>query len=324
MTRQSIALELESQGAPQNPSRRDFVKRLGFGAAGCALAAATLGDAKAAQAASPHSEEAAQSDEAVGVLIDLTRCSGCQTCALACKESNQLPQPQVIPAALDAGALSFVDVRAQRDGSKAFVKRQCMHCLHPACVSACTVGALRKTAEGPVVYDADKCIGCRYCQYACPFGVPTYQWDNPLGLIHKCEMCVDRIAEGEKPACVAACPNGALRFGKRKELLAQAKAQISSRPDRYLAHIYGEHEAGGTSMLYLSDVPFAHLGFPSLDDSTISGHAETVMQLTPALAATVATLATGLHMIFRRRQLLAEQKAEYRLDGARHQKEERS
>jgi formate dehydrogenase iron-sulfur subunit len=324
MTRQSITLDAETQSAPREPSRRDFVKRLGIGAAGCALAA-TLGDAKMAQGFSPQSGGVdGESDEAVGVLIDLTRCSGCQTCALACKESNQLPQPETIPSALDAGALSFVDIRTQRDGSDAYVKRQCMHCLNPACVSACTVGALRKTAEGPVVYDADKCIGCRYCQYACPFGVPTYQWDNPLGLIRKCEMCVDRLAEGGKPACVGACPNGALRFGKRKELLAQAKAQISSMPHRYLAHVYGEHEAGGTSMLYLSDVPFARLGFPTLDDSTISGNAETVMQLTPALAATVATLATGLHLIFRRRQMLVEQKAEYRLNEPHQQKEDRS
>jgi formate dehydrogenase iron-sulfur subunit len=168
------------------------------------------------------------------------------------------------------------------------------------------VGALRKTADGPVVYDSEKCIGCRYCQYACPFGVPSYQWDNVLGLIRKCEFCFSRLGEGERPACVAACPNGALRFGKRHELLAQAKAQIASRPGHYVDHIYGEHEAGGTSMLYLSDVPFATLGFPTLGDATISGSAETVMQLTPAVAATVATLATGLHLILRRRQQVAE------------------
>jgi formate dehydrogenase iron-sulfur subunit len=275
-------------------------------AASCALLEGTA----TAQAAAPQSGGEANED-AVGVLIDLTRCSGCQSCALACKASNAMPLPEDVPGGLSSSALSFVDTRlgprgAKTEDAETYVKRQCMHCLHPACVSACTVGALRKTALGPVVYEADKCIGCRYCQYACPFGVPTYQWENPLGLIHKCEMCFERVSEGQLPACVAACPNGALRFGKRKELLAQAKAQIAYRPEGYIDHIYGEHEVGGTSMLYLSDVPFARLGFPTFGDRTVSGYAETVMQLTPAVAAAVATLATGLHMIFRRRQQALE------------------
>lgn len=306
MSRQMIALELDdakdSKGNEvQNPSRRSFVKRLGLGAAvvaGCAL----MSDVQSAEASS----ETGTAENAMGVLIDLTRCSGCQTCALACKGANQMPQPQEIPGQLSSGAFSFVDTRTLANGEQTYVKRQCMHCVHPACVAACTVGALRKTAEGPVVYDSQKCIGCRYCQYACPFGVPTYQWDNVLGLIRKCEMCFGRVSTGGKPACVASCPNGALRFGKRSELLALAKAQIASAPDRYIDHVYGEHEVGGTSMLYLSDMPFTQLGFPALSDNTVSGKAETVMELTPVVAATVATLATGLHLILRRRQQVAE------------------
>ena len=305
MSRQPIALDFEERAggdvcAPVDQSRRAFVKRLGLGAAaaaGCAL----LSDVQPAAASSEPAGE-----DAVGMLIDLTRCSGCQACALACKANNDMPQPEVVPTELNSGALSFVDVRISARENENYVKRQCMHCLHPACASACTVGALRKTAEGPVVYDSSKCIGCRYCQYACPFGVPSYEWDNVFGLIRKCEFCHGRLAEGEKPACVAACPNGALRFGKRKELLAQAKAQIASRPERYIDHIYGEHEVGGTSMLYLSDVSFAQLGFPTLGSQTITGSAETVMQLTPAVAATVATVATGLHLILRRRQQVLE------------------
>jgi formate dehydrogenase iron-sulfur subunit len=299
MTRAAISLDMNQE---QGMSRRAFVKRLGLGAA--AVAGCTLLDGT--QTAEASTGEVADTGEAVGVLIDLTRCSGCQSCALACKASNELPLPTEVPAQLDSGAFSFVDTRPQAGGKSSYVKRQCMHCLHPACVSACTVGALRKTPQGPVVYDADKCIGCRYCQYACPFGVPTYQWDNVLGLIRKCEMCFGGVAKGQKPACVANCPNGALRFGKRSELLAQAKAQIASRPERYIDHIYGEHEVGGTSMLYLSDVPFAQLGFPTFGERTVSGYAETAMQLTPAVAATVATLATGLHLIFRRRQQVLE------------------
>jgi formate dehydrogenase iron-sulfur subunit len=180
-----------------------------------------------------------------------------------------------------------------------------MHCKHPACAAACTVGALRKTPEGPVVYDADKCIGCRYCQYACPFGVPTYEWNNPLGLIVKCQMCVDRLNAGETPACTKACPNGALQFGKREELLGQARARIASNPGRYVDHIYGEKEAGGTAMLYLSPAPFAELGFPTLHGEAPTEAAEGVMVKTPLVAVTVASLVTGAHFLFQRRAEVA-------------------
>jgi formate dehydrogenase iron-sulfur subunit len=309
MARQMIRLEDLQAEQGQGLSRRAFVKGLGLGAA--ALAGCAMLEGAPAQAAAAASSEPDGGSEAVGVLIDLTRCSGCQSCALACKASNELPLPEQAPTQLNSGALSYVDTRSGVNGGDVFVKRQCMHCVHPACVSACTVGALRKTVQGPVVYDADKCIGCRYCQYACPFGVPTYQWDNVLGLIRKCEMCFDRVAGRQLPACVAACPNGALRFGKRHELIAQAKAQIASRPGHYIDHIYGEREVGGTSMLYLSDVPFAQLGFPTFGERTVSGYAETVMQMTPAVAATVAMLATGMHLIFQRRQQV--------LAHARHQ-----
>ena len=173
---------------------------------------------------------------------------------------------------------------------------------HPACVSACTVGALRKTPQGPVVYDAHKCIGCRYCQYACAFGVPAYEWENPLGLIHKCQMCVSRLAEGQKPACVEACPSGALRFGRRDELLAQAHAQIESNPGRYIDHIYGEHEVGGTSVLYMSAVPFSELGLPDFEALPVPYYAEMMMKLTPVTALTVASIASTLHWLLKKRQ----------------------
>ena len=241
-------------------------------------------------------------DEGWAILIDTTRCTGCQSCALACKAINQLPNPDEPPTKVDTGAVSFVDTRhiANEDTQTAtttYVKRQCMHCLHPACASACTVGALRKTAEGPVVYDADKCIGCRYCQYACPFGMPTYGWDEPLGLISKCQMCAQRLQVGEMPACIAACPNGALRLGKRSQLLAQAHAQIESNRGRYVNHIYGEHEAGGTAMLYLSATPFETLGFPTLASNAAPEQAEWVMNNTPTVALGVAALATSLYWL---------------------------
>jgi formate dehydrogenase iron-sulfur subunit len=300
-----------SRGANPNAeecviSRRAFMKRTGLGAAvvAASMATAAVGVETKTAAASAGSEAGA-SEDAVGMLIDTTRCTGCQACALACKEANRMPEPETVPERLSSSALSFVDTRKLSDEDQVFVKRQCMQCVHPACASACTVGALRKTAEGPVIYDSGKCIGCRYCQYACPFGVPTYEWGNVFGLIQKCQFCFQRVAEGEQPACVAACPNGALQFGKRSMLLAQAHASISSNPDRYVDKVYGEHEVGGTSMLYLSAVPFQALGLPALGDAPASHYAETVMELTPAVALTVATIATGLHFITRRRKPIA-------------------
>lgn len=281
-------------------SRRTFLKQSGAGVT--ALVMATMLSSRV-QAGSVDSDTGEQS----GILIDLTRCTGCQSCALACQVANDRPRSATPPTCLSADSYSFVDgCTVTQDDSEEHcitvsVKRQCMHCDHPACVSACTVGALRKTAQGPVVYDSAKCIGCRYCQYACPFGVPAYDWDNPLGLIHKCQMCTQRQAEGGLPACVQACPNGALRAGPRSALLAQARAQIASNPERYVSHIYGEREAGGTSVLYLSAIPFDQLGFPTLGPEPIPIHAEAVMERTPLIALTVATVATTIHAITRNR-----------------------
>jgi formate dehydrogenase iron-sulfur subunit len=237
-------------------------------------------------------------DAAYGMLIDTTRCTGCNSCALACKSANGLKHPTSVPTQIDSDSFSFVDERHVVDAGgqsrSVFVKRQCMHCVHPACASACTVGALRKTAEGPVVYDSDKCIGCRYCQYACPFGLPVYEWENALGLIGKCQMCVSRMDAGELPACASACPNGAIRFGKRSALLREAHAQIETNPGRYVDYVFGEHEVGGTSILYLGPVPFERLGFPTLGGDPNPRYAEQVMKKTPYVALAVAALAAGL------------------------------
>lgn len=281
-------------------SRRSFLMGVGVGAA----------SAIAATAVDPVYASGTAAVDSWGVLVDLTRCNGCDSCALACKEANQRPELNVVPVALSSDAYSFVDRRQIVTDTgieqQMPVKRQCMHCLHPACVSACTVGALTKSADGPVVYDDKKCIGCRYCQYACPFGVPTYDWENPLGLIHKCQFCISRLEEGQKPACVVGCPTGALRFGRRTNLLAQAHAQIGTNPGRYVEQVYGELEAGGTSVLYLSGVPFAAMGLPALDSLPPSRYAEAMMKKTPMIGLTVAALASSVYWLAKRREFLAQ------------------
>jgi formate dehydrogenase iron-sulfur subunit len=233
------------------------------------------------------------------MLIDLTRCTGCNSCALACKESNNLPEADVAPQSLEADAYTFVEahqaVTIHGETETRYVKRQCMHCLNAACVSACPAAAMHSSGTGPIIYRSNRCLGCRYCQLACPFEVPRFEWDNGVNpVISKCWLCYDRLQAGQKPACVEACPTGTLRFGRREDLLAQAHAQVASNPGRYIDHVFGEFEVGGTSMLYLSDVPFEQLGFPSeLPQTAPPEETEKIMSKLPFVIGGVAAVMTG-------------------------------
>lgn len=249
-----------------------------------------------------------------GLLIDTTKCIGCRGCQVACKQCNDLAaektgfQPiRTNPPDMTArtwSLVSFHEVALSRQKLVwRFVKRQCMHCLEPACVSVCPVAALQKSAEGPVIYDSKRCIGCRYCMTACPFDVPKFQWESATPLVRKCGMCSDRLAEGEQPACVKACPSGALQFGQRDALLAEAHRRIAARPDRYVDHVYGEQEVGGTGVLYLADVPFAAIAFPAaLPLFPLPAKTWAVMSLVPAVAGGTAAIATFAYLITRRQQ----------------------
>ena len=142
-----------------------------------------------------------------------------------------------------------------------FMRRLCMNCNDPSCASVCPVGALQKTALGPVTYDASKCMGCRYCMVACPFSVPKYEWGKLVPKVQKCTMCPDRVAQGKQTACAEICPTGATKFGERDELIAEAQKRIRDNPGNYVDHIYGLEEVGGTSVLLLSAVPFETFGY---------------------------------------------------------------
>jgi formate dehydrogenase iron-sulfur subunit len=200
------------------------------------------------------------------MLNDTTRCTGCQACERACSEKNGFPLPDSKPETglerkTGPTALTVVNATATEKKGIIFSKNQCMHCDQPACVSACLVNAMYKTPEGPVIWQEDKCMGCRYCMIACPYDVPKFEYGSINPRIKKCIMCYDRIGEGKIPACAEACPQEAILFGKRGDLLDIARKRIYDHPFDYVRHIYGENEVGGTNMLYLASVPFEQLGF---------------------------------------------------------------
>jgi formate dehydrogenase iron-sulfur subunit len=187
------------------------------------------------------------------ILVDVTRCVGCGGCVEACQKANEQPAHEA--RGFDEQTFTYVMDR----GNDVYVRRMCMHCEQPACASVCHVVALRKTAEGAVTYDAGKCMGCRYCMMACPFGVPTYEWNSALPRVRKCEMCSGR--EGG-PACAAACPAEATVVGERDALIAEARKRIVANPATYYDHVYGVEEVGGTDVLFIGPKEPTALGLP--------------------------------------------------------------
>lgn len=235
------------------------------------------------------------------LLFDSTLCIGCGACYSACKEKNKLARTSVnfLRDTLSADTFTVVNRRNNR-----YVRRLCMHCNEPTCASVCPVGALVKSDEGPVSYDASKCMGCRYCVQACPFNVPQYEWDDPITpRVRKCEMCQDRVAAGLATACATVCPTGATKFGNREELIAEARARIRNNPGRYIDHIYGVAEVGGTSVLLLSDVAFETLGFRTdLLQSPLPYLTWNVLHKLPSVVAIGGVLMSGIWWITKRRE----------------------
>jgi len=231
------------------------------------------------------------------MLIDVTKCIGCRSCEQACKSLHGFPAET--EARLSPTALTVVEERGDK-----FVRRVCMHCQEPACASVCLVGALAKTSAGPVTYDASKCIGCRYCLVACPFSVPRYEWAKLVPYVKKCDMCADRQARGEAPACVEACPTAASIVGERDEILEEAQRRILG-DSRYVKHIYGSEEAGGTSVFFLSDVPFEKLGFVAAPRQPLPVLTASALGDTPTVILLGGALLSGLYWITERRRQVA-------------------
>jgi formate dehydrogenase iron-sulfur subunit len=242
------------------------------------------------------------------ILVDVTRCTGCERCVEACIEENGLdPDKAQVDRAVTKDGLSdnrLLSVPQVAEGR--FVRLSCMHCLEPSCVSACLVGGITKTRQGPVVYDPDKCIGCRYCMLACPFHIPRYEWSNPVPLMRKCDMCSDRQNDGLVPACVEACPYEALSFGERDALLKDAHSLIESGGGRYLERVWGEH--GGACVLYVSDVDLGVMGWPAPGTESIPSLTEPLIAKTPVIGFGVMGTLLGINWVIRRRMKLARER----------------
>jgi len=283
-------------------SRRSFLQLAGAGGTAALVTLPT-------KSASVEGVEPSPGDAERSVLVDTTVCIGCRACEAACAEVNGLPDPSldevVYPLMRQTGPESFTVVNRviRKNGKPRYVKRQCMHCIEPACASACPVRALDKEPFGPVNYHADRCMGCRYCMVACPFRVPKYEYAKAIPRVRKCTFCAERQKEGKKPGCVGVCPSGALNFGRRGELLLEARRRVFGNPDRYVQHIYGENEAGGTNWMYITDVPFEKLGFEvAVNDTYYPKLVKGALGVPPVVMTLWPPLLMGIYAITHRKE----------------------
>ncbi len=251
-------------------SRRSVLKVIGAGAAGLAAGGAARAETRGRAGPAP---------DALGLLYDSTSCVGCRACVTKCKEANDLPPDRTemmgaaYDAPLDLNATTKTVVQLyQQGGTSAFVKKQCMHCLQPACETACMLNAFQKGPRGVVTYQKSRCIGCRYCQIACPFNVPKFEWSKAVPMVVKCELCRHRR---EGPACAEVCPRQAVVAGNVSDLLAEARRRMAAAPARYFPKIYGENDGGGTQCLYLAPagISFDKLGLPDLGPEPVPSRA---------------------------------------------------
>lgn len=286
-------------------SRRSLLK-------GVLAAAASTLSMQPFKKASAHDFQGYESNR--GVLVDLSRCIGCRSCEAACSREHGLASPDEPPENYqlleqpkqelrrpDQNAFTVVNsYESALYDHPLFKKVQCNHCLEPACLTACFVNAYTKTPEGAVIYDANVCVGCRTCMVACPFSIPAFRYDSAFqAQIMKCNFCFDsRLSKDKPPACVEACPMEALTFGNRNELLRVARKRIDDGSGKYQHTIYGEFEAGGTSWLYISPVPFEQAGFDlQVPRQPIIHYVKDFLAVVPMVLTIWPGLFTGIYLL---------------------------
>jgi formate dehydrogenase iron-sulfur subunit len=240
-----------------------------------------------------------------GILFDASLCIGCGACYEACKEKNSLPKTnnEFLKDHLSGNTYTVVEQYGNN-----YARKLCLHCDEPSCVSVCPVGALKKNDFGAVIYDADKCIGCRYCMQACPHKVPRYEWNKTQPRVRKCDMCSDRIKAGGLPACAEACPTEATLFGDMEKLVEVAKKRLQNNPSKYYQHIYGLEEAGGSHVLIISPVPFEQLGYTSkLPQKPMPELTMQAMEKIPPVVAVGGVFLTGMYWLTKRKNQIARE-----------------
>lgn len=304
-------------------SRRLFIKG---GIAGTA----------AASMLRPGSSDAAHDfkgyPDSMGVLVDLSRCVGCRSCEAACNLEQNLPAP---PEPFDDFSVFDQRYRGQKRRTDEtrytvvnryevegidhplFRKIQCNHCNEPGCLTSCFVNAYTKTPEGAVIYNDKVCVGCRTCMIACPFYIPTFKYSSAFSpKIMKCVFCYDtRLIHGKPPACVESCPIEALTFGRREDMLKVGKHRIKNNPGKYVDHIYGEHEAGGTAWMYISPVSFEKVGMdPNVPKEPILNFVKNFLGIVPMVLTIWPALFTGFYLLANRKDRL-EQQEQHQEDG---------
>ena len=255
-----------------------------------------------------------------GVLVDITRCVGCGGCTVACKmwnaqdyrnpETKKIQNAHGVNVHLDSNTWTTVKyVPIVKEGREIwrYVKNQCMHCLDPSCLSVCFSHSFIQTPEGAVQYNPELCVGCRYCMIACPFDIPKYEWEKIMPSVMKCQFCSTKLGRQESPACVSVCPTDALMYGTREEILSMARERIAS-DSKYINHIYGEKEVGGTCWMYISDVPFGDLGFPTnLPEKSVPANIHGFTRFTIPIFAVGAAAWTGAYLYTNRRHHVAQE-----------------
>jgi formate dehydrogenase iron-sulfur subunit len=241
-----------------------------------------------------------------GILFDSTMCVGCGECYNACKRHNNNSETNKDYLKEHLSSETYTVVEVYDDDI--YTRKMCMHCINPTCVSVCPVGAFEKTEIGAVLYDADKCIGCRYCMQACPHYIPRYEWDKNNPRVRKCIMCYDKISKGEGTACSEACPTGATLFGNIEELKKEAWNRIKENPDTYFPEIFGDDEAGGSNVMVISSVPFDKLGFASnLPKQPLSNYTAQALDKIPGIVGFGGVFLTGMYLLTKRKNQIAKE-----------------